>query len=483
MNNKKGWWKTGNFKWSRILLCIVLLFVPSWASIPYEEIRYKLFDGTNHNIEAEILKSLQTTKNVFAIPEVKNAVLLSFLPGLLFEVWVPISTIIFVMVNLLAKESDWRDAFSRTIASELERGIALGHILAMKATMETINTKFDLLKENEDNPEELRRSIASFIHRECDIMLNLFAAPDSYVKKSPLLGAPLLIELAQLVTLFQPIAKALISREAKNPDLICKARNILADYRPRTINARLEKLHENSTKALVRYINELSPKLSEVMSIAYNQYGYNKTTPATINCQNRCNSNDCLRDDFGDSYRVPPWSCAEDYALFLRHRIEEMFNIDLLDSLCVDKPTATGFGWLTIRIRELRGIKLSNDKICEHFSPCDPFIRLTIGGNLFETQSKTDTYTFDVDVVYTSPKISKQSMMKVELYDDDGDDNPELILRAEGNIDSFLRRGFRSFPVVHTTTSGRNIQLSNFVDTVSFWQDEYDYKNVSKQIN
>lgn len=335
MNNQKRLWKTGHFKWTLILLCIIKFFVPSWA-IPIDEVKFKMFDNKNPNIQTEILKSLQTTQNVFALPEVKKAVVAGLTVGIVAEFWAPATNMLFIVVNLLGQESDWRESFSRTIANKLDRGVALSQLHWMKATMDTIKTKFDLMSES--NPKGLRASIARFIHRECDRMLNLFARQDSFVKKYPLLGTPLLIQLAQFVALFHPIAKTLIKLEAMTPELSCKMSNILLDYRPRMVNARLEKLHEDSTKGLVTETNHLR---------AFFSGDYNKTIPATFDCEKKCVMNTakgklCLIDDFGDSWHTIPWSCASNYILILRQRVEEIFPVESLNSVCADKPQATG---------------------------------------------------------------------------------------------------------------------------------------------
>lgn len=142
-----------------------------------------------------------------------------------------------------------------------------------------------------------------------------------------------------------------------------------------------------------------------------------------------------------------------------------------------------GSGWLTIKFREVRGAKLWDNTNCDFFSACDPFIRLSIDGKpQFDTESRTNTDEYDVNVIYTTPKISKNATIKIEMFDDNGDNNPPLILRAEGSVDSFLRDGFRSVPI--TLRTWRSFTHSeNFFDTISFWQDEhkYKYKNANKK--
>lgn len=333
MNNQKR--VLGHFKWIPILLCIVPLFVTSWASIPYDEVKFKMFDGNDSNVQTELLKSLQTTQNIFARSDVKKAISAGLAIGVFVETWAPALNLLFIVTNLLAHESDWRASFTKTLANELHRETALGHVQLMQATMDTINEKFELM--NDGHPKGLRISIARFIHRELNKMLNLFARSDAFVKTYPLVGGPLLITIAQFVALFDPMAKVLIKREAMARELSCKMATILLDYRPRLVDARFEKLHEDSTKGLVEYTNLLRPLLSN----SYNQTG----TPDTFDCAEKaCDGSRrlCMKDDFGISWHAIDLKCARNYISILRYRIEEMVPVDLLNGLCVNKPQATG---------------------------------------------------------------------------------------------------------------------------------------------
>lgn len=144
-----------------------------------------------------------------------------------------------------------------------------------------------------------------------------------------------------------------------------------------------------------------------------------------------------------------------------------------------------GFGWLTIKFREVNAQKLANHKRCEFGSSCDPFIRLSFDGKpIFETPSQTNTETYEVNVTYTSPKISKNTLIKMELLDADYGNDHELVLESERPIDSFLRDGYiSSDPFEVAVGSGwRVMTTKNFIDTIFFWQDEYDYTNENRRV-
>lgn len=224
----------------------------------------------------------------------------------------------------------------------------------MKATMKTIRDKIKLL--NESNPDlENRKTIASIIHTDFDKMINFFDLKSSLFRKYPLLGAPPLIQLASLVTIFTPLARDLIPVESMNPQISCKIYDVLLDYRPLTIMARVHKLrvkdsvHETNNKSIR---NESS--LIDLMSLPYNENGYNSTNPPVIDCQPDCEGSRlflgdvCLIDTFNNrsyySNDIGASTCTIQYGTLIRHHIERLFPVELLNSLCFNQisPVATG---------------------------------------------------------------------------------------------------------------------------------------------
>lgn len=215
----------------------------------------------------------------------------------------------------------------------------------MEATLKTIQTKIKLLGD-ENSDDENRKTVASIIHTDLDKMINLFDLQLSLFKKYPLMGAPPLIQLASLVAYFSPIAKTLIPFEAMNPEISCKMLDVLIDYRPCIVNARLRELHTevSSFKSRVK-----------VMALPYIPNGYNKTNLGEIDCKKGCKldrSPDefCLEDKYGNSSfecRIKNGTsvCVEHYGMLIRHRVEELFPIELLNKLCSErkpkKPTGS----------------------------------------------------------------------------------------------------------------------------------------------
>lgn len=112
---------------------------------------------------------------------------------------------------------------------------------------------------------------------------------------------------------------------------------------------------------------------------------------------------------------------------------------------------------------------------------CDPFIKFFLDGNDKFTTRTQGTNEFNVDYEYTTPKINKTSVIRIEMWDYNRIIPNYLIFITKGNVDSFLRDGHRKEVYEHHNILTRNFWTTtyeNYIDTVSFWQDEYDYDDV-----
>lgn len=309
-----------------------------WAEIPYDEVQTNLFDSELRDFELRVLNSTQITKHFFA----REDVLVAIAAGVVaLEHYSPfiaqLAKLIPLMRDTMEDRSQWRGAFTKAIADETMRIIAESENRWMEATMQTIEEKFVLL--GSDNPDfSNRKTIASIIHSDLDKMINFFELKTCLFRKHSLMGAAPLIQLASLIAAFSPIATALIPLESKSPQISCKMHDVLLDYRSITINARLQNLHAEKS---------IFQSLLDVMSLPYNAQGYNKTSPATIDCERGCKSNQthpselCLKDKFSkdeyDEKNDGTLTCVQDYAALVRHRIENLFPIDVMSKLCVDR--------------------------------------------------------------------------------------------------------------------------------------------------
>lgn len=106
---------------------------------------------------------------------------------------------------------------------------------------------------------------------------------------------------------------------------------------------------------------------------------------------------------------------------------------------------------------------------CATFNDCDPYVKLFIDrATVLRTPVKVDTHCTNFDTTFVSKKILRSTRILLEVWDDDSGflgSNDDLLIRAGGNIDSFLQRGIWS-------------QVMNcgitFIEAKSFWQDELE---------
>lgn len=329
-------------------IVIIVLFAVSigsiCAEIPYDEVEASIFDSLPRDFERNVLNSSEITKDFFEREDVSLAIA----TGMVALEYLPyigeFARLIPLMRDTLEDRSEWRGAFTKAIAHETMRTIAESEVRWIESEMQTIHEKFILLGQN--NPDLTnRKTIASIIHTDLDKMINFFELKTCLFRKHPLIGTPPLILLSSLVAMFSPIARTLIPLEAKNPQISCKMHDVLVDYRPIIVNARLQQLHADKS---------IFTPILEVMSWPFNPNGYNKTHPAVINCEKGCKSSStystelCLKDNFGqDEYNVQnngTLTCVHDYAALIRHRVEKLFPIELMNNLCVDRYSKESTG-------------------------------------------------------------------------------------------------------------------------------------------
>lgn len=313
----------------QIFIYLVTIFSLSFAEILFDEIQVNIFDSRPRDFERHVLESSKILKSFIARDDISLAITagtaaLSFSPFYLAKFY----KLVPLVRQILADRSDWRDAFTKAIADETMRGVVESEVRWMEATMETIQSKIKLL--GDENPSlESRQNIASNMHTELDRMINFFNLKSSLFRKYPLIGAPPLIQLASMVVIFGPIAKAIIPLEAMNPQIACKMHDILTDYLPRTINARLHQLHSDAS---------IFRSIVKAMSLPYREHGYGVAIQCDIGCQPNVSFSMCLKDKFSkiELQSTDP-VCIIDYAALVRHHVEELFPIDVLKTQCTDR--------------------------------------------------------------------------------------------------------------------------------------------------
>lgn len=134
--------------------------------------------------------------------------------------------------------------------------------------------------------------------------------------------------------------------------------------------------------------------------------------------------------------------------------------------------TCTGFGWLRMKIRRVIASGEADGSSCETNSnmECDPYLILYIDDEeVIRTPTREDTTHFDANVDYASKKILKTANIKIEVWDDDSGflgSPDDLIMRTEGNVESFLNNGIRE--------GAKIASLVNRIETISVWKDDFE---------
>lgn len=363
-------------KFVQIFIYFLAIISLSFAEILDSDIQVNIFDSIPREYERNVIESMKILKNFIenddiSVEVTRGSVGLSFLS---FNV-AKFSKFIPMIRHILADRSDWRDAFTRAIADEQMHAVTENQVNWLEATLQTLQSKIKSLGD-ESLSYDSRRNIASHMHTELDRIINFIDLESSLFRKYPLLGAPLVIQLAPLVAFFSPIAKALIRSEAMNPEISCKMHDILVDYLARTINARLHQLHSDVS---------IFRSIVTVMLLPYREDGYGIPIDCAIGCQPR--KSICLKDKFStlEFFSAEP-KCTIDYAALLRHRIEDLFPIDLLKNQCTEPQTPTGkthrnFDYFFYRVNDflqkfystcfVRFWMVYNKySICIHLPPC-----------------------------------------------------------------------------------------------------------------
>lgn len=107
---------------------------------------------------------------------------------------------------------------------------------------------------------------------------------------------------------------------------------------------------------------------------------------------------------------------------------------------------------------------------CKFYSRfgCNSYIKLFVDDDeLFRSSTMKDKFVYDADITFTTGRISKDSTIKIEIWDESSAfwELDRLILKTDGNVESFLKQPLREGVMVG--------DKRNAIETVSFWQDEY----------
>lgn len=96
---------------------------------------------------------------------------------------------------------------------------------------------------------------------------------------------------------------------------------------------------------------------------------------------------------------------------------------------------------------------------------CDPYFKIFINGvEKLVSQTYWDKIPCTgLDVTHVAGSISRTDFIKIEVWDKDSSSDDDLMLRTEGNVDSFLRQSIRR-------DDGSDVN-NNIIVTYSTWKE------------
>lgn len=318
--------------------CIFIVFGMSFAVIPHNKVRFTIFDSHLCEFESSLIDLVQSTEKFFVDKNVSNinnveivdlSPYIKQLPGLSSK-----------FRNILKEDEDWSKLFNDTIKNDSRRDTIFRDIHQMYKKMDDLRSYAHLLGDS-----DYSHLLVQNRHNDLLKIIDYFNKGDSPFKKSPLIGAPPLIALALVVSVFYPISKALIPYAY--PNLPCKIQDVLSDYRSRVIDARFDEL----TVELSSTDQSMLPheQLTAIKSKPYSPIGY--TNSRSLDCEKGCKpietftKGECIRDEFNvDEYFTWDYSdsaCIESYGYLVRQRVEQIFPVRLLSKLCDPTPQNT----------------------------------------------------------------------------------------------------------------------------------------------
>lgn len=330
----------------RIFFCLILAFQLARANTPFKQLKFQIFDKEPTNFETRTTHSVDSIRSFFGSEAVKSDLIggfKTFLPYLIY-----MDMLSTYHDNLLKSDSDWSEDFISGIENTIENSSAKRRFILMETIVQAIHGKISRMDEENQPNLATRKSNARYIQAQLESLIGYFAENDGIFKQYPLIAAPLLINVALIISVFIPIGNQLIPSEVKNLQLACQAKDVLEDYRTRVVFWRANKLN-----SMDLYYNHMAPVLTQ----PYNPLGYEaENNDGISHCTPGCTDNDkrvCLIDEFGQGHRMNlqngdgiMYDCITEYVGLVRHRTEQMFPTEILDKLCVDRKTRTPTGMI-----------------------------------------------------------------------------------------------------------------------------------------
>lgn len=304
------------------VLCAAAIISCAWAWIPYNDIEFELLDGFPKTVDTQVRQLVQTTRNFFLRNDVDCVTDGGTTKVVNYGAFLrQIIAIIPVVQNAVASEHEWKHTLYKMIPDSARRSMAENHIRELDGALRNIAYNVANLDPNKNLTTDSKAVIVQHVHDSLTSMVTKFSQRQSVFRKHPLIAMPMVLAISSLISLFIPIEAALAPELERNALVSCKLYETLIEYRELASVSRLHKLDiVDSTGAPILKRNPIN----QVQSKAFDEYGYNQTSDASIACRRDCRPTDgehiyvCLRDPLsGTEYdcgkRFEMYSCLFRY--------------------------------------------------------------------------------------------------------------------------------------------------------------------------
>lgn len=226
----------------RIILCASLFFATFLDSLsgskPADSVRFNIFDSNLYSFEISLHAHISNSETKF-----KNGKNQEDKEGYFSQ---PITMALTNIAKMLDDKNgdSWRAAFLTATAQADGRpnAIAVDYVTEAKKRIGELQTDFSRFMSSKGQVS-LKQQFATEILSILSDSLLQFSKLPSFFRDHALISSPLLIELALVAELFDPISKGLgIDDDVKKYRLPCLAYDTLFEYREFAVDARLDKL-------------------------------------------------------------------------------------------------------------------------------------------------------------------------------------------------------------------------------------------------
>lgn len=307
----------------RTLFCVLIACGNSFGDIPKHFVEFNIFDSQRHLFESNIIDAVNSTKEFYSIPSTERYTENGTWAGDYGPITKQLSKLASILRDTINGNDGWKEIFKNFDQNE-----------------RFLNTLQLMTSEVLVAEELLHHNITKIIKNidlENKIDLEYVYIEKSYGTlsriKDKIIGAPPFIELTLIKFIAGLIFKPIGSTYP------CQMYDALLDWRLRAVDSRFDEISVELADNVTVRPYELLAKLKMK---PYNPNGY--INSSLLQCEIFCKPIEagskafCVKDNFGSyvyfglDYTNP--ECLENYAGLVRQRVEELFPVQLLDSLC-----------------------------------------------------------------------------------------------------------------------------------------------------